>query len=103
MLLPNCLFRMGASAVVLTSRRWDYWHAKYRLAAPIVRTITGGTNEAAYKCVYQMEDNEGNTVRRIVVHFFGILDSCTCQNQIGIVLVLLILKLVGPIKRSFRA
>lgn len=63
MLLPNCLFRMGASAVVLSNRVADARRAKYRLACPVVRTMTGGKNEAAYHCIYQMEDEDGNTVR----------------------------------------
>ena len=64
MLLPNCLFRMGASAVVLSNKVTDARRAKYRLACPIIRTMTGGKNEAAYKCIYQMEDDDGNKVRR---------------------------------------
>lgn len=59
------LSRAGCSAVVLTSRRRDWWRAKYRLAAPIVRTMTGGANEAAYNCIFQMEDSEGKRVRLV--------------------------------------
>jgi 3-ketoacyl-CoA synthase len=63
MLLPNCLFRMGCSAVVLSNRYMDGWRAKYQLQCPIVRTMTGGQNDAAFHCIYQMEDREGRVVR----------------------------------------
>lgn len=31
MLLPNCFFRMGAAAILLSSRRSDRWRSKYEL------------------------------------------------------------------------
>jgi len=37
MVIPNCFFRMGCSAVMLSNRRRDFRHAKYRLEH-IVRT-----------------------------------------------------------------
>ncbi|GMH37214.1 hypothetical protein BSKO_05087 [Bryopsis sp. KO-2023] len=58
MLIPNCLFRMGGAAVLLSNRRLDYWRSKYELKH-VVRTHIGA-NDAAYTCVYQMEDDEGN-------------------------------------------
>ena len=63
MLLPNCLFRMGCSAVVLSNKWWDYWRAKYQLFCPVVRTMTGGGNDAAYNCIMQEEDDDGVMVR----------------------------------------
>jgi FAE1/Type III polyketide synthase-like protein len=71
MLLPNCLFRMGCSAAVLSNRYTDRWRAKYALACPIVRTMTGGQNDAAYNCIYQMEDDQGVKVRA-----FSLLVRC---------------------------
>ena len=62
MLLPNCLFRVGCSAVVMSNRWVDGWRAKYQLQCPVVRTITGGQNDMAFKCIYQQEDEEGETV-----------------------------------------
>ena len=62
MLLPNCLFRMGCSAVILSNRWMDRWRAKYRLQCPVVRTITGGQNDAAYNCIYQQQDETGQPV-----------------------------------------
>uniref|UniRef100_A0A0D9VKM5 3-ketoacyl-CoA synthase n=1 Tax=Leersia perrieri TaxID=77586 RepID=A0A0D9VKM5_9ORYZ len=56
MLLPNCLFRMGGAAVLLST---DGSNARFRLVAPVVRTLTGA-NDGAYHCVYQEEDGRGN-------------------------------------------
>lgn len=58
MLLPNCLFRMGAAAILLSNRSKDRARAKYRLLH-VVRTHKGA-DDKAYRCVYQEEDTEGN-------------------------------------------
>ncbi|KAG6507533.1 3-ketoacyl-CoA synthase 4-like [Zingiber officinale] len=57
MLVPNCIFRMGGAAVLLSNRRADRSRAKYRLTH-VVRTHHGG--DKAYRCVFQEEDEEGN-------------------------------------------
>ncbi|XP_058193978.1 3-ketoacyl-CoA synthase 6-like isoform X2 [Rhododendron vialii] len=57
MLLPNCLFRMGGAAILLSNRRSDRWRAKYRLLH-VVRTHKGG-DDKAYRCVYEEEDPQG--------------------------------------------
>ncbi|KAJ0988647.1 hypothetical protein J5N97_007003 [Dioscorea zingiberensis] len=57
MLLPNCLFRMGAAAVLLSNRRRDARRAKYRLLH-VVRTHRGA-DDKAYHCVYEEEDKDG--------------------------------------------
>ncbi|CAL9747933.1 unnamed protein product [Musa acuminata subsp. burmannicoides] len=59
MLLPNCLFRMGAAAILLSNRRRDARRAKYRLVH-VVRTHKGA-DDRAYRCVYQEEDAEGHS------------------------------------------
>ncbi|KAG6527986.1 3-ketoacyl-CoA synthase 10-like [Zingiber officinale] len=56
MLIPNCFFRMGCSAVLLSNRRRDFHRAKYRLEH-IVRTHKGA-DERSFRCVYQEEDEE---------------------------------------------
>ncbi|KAJ8767345.1 hypothetical protein K2173_017389 [Erythroxylum novogranatense] len=56
MLIPNCFFRMGCSAVLLSNRRRDYPRAKYRLEH-IVRTHKGA-DDRSFRCVYQEEDEE---------------------------------------------
>ncbi|KAK9114919.1 hypothetical protein Syun_021716 [Stephania yunnanensis] len=57
MLLPNCLFRMGGAAILLSNRRRDQWRAKYNLVH-VVRTHKGA-DDKAFRCVYEEEDQEG--------------------------------------------
>lgn len=57
MLIPNTLFRMGGAGVLLTNRPSDRWQAKYSLQH-IVR-VHLGSDEAAYRCVYQHPDSKG--------------------------------------------
>ncbi|XP_057503554.1 3-ketoacyl-CoA synthase 10-like [Actinidia eriantha] len=56
MLIPNCFFRMGCSALLLSNRRPDYRRAKYRLEH-IVRTHKGA-DDRSFRCVYQKEDEQ---------------------------------------------
>ncbi|KAL9399973.1 hypothetical protein Peur_008934 [Populus x canadensis] len=56
MLIPNCFFRMGCSAVLLSNRRRDFRHAKYRLEH-IVRTHKGA-DDRSFRCIYQDEDEQ---------------------------------------------
>ncbi|MBA0581230.1 hypothetical protein Gorai_023414, partial [Gossypium raimondii] len=58
MLLPNCLFRMGGAAILLSNRRSERRRAKYRLVH-VVRTHKGA-DDKAYRCVFEEEDKEGN-------------------------------------------
>ncbi|XP_078444723.1 3-ketoacyl-CoA synthase 6-like [Wolffia australiana] len=58
MLLPNCLFRMGGAAILLSNHRRDRSRAKYRLVH-VVRTHKGA-DDKAYRCVYEEEDSQGN-------------------------------------------
>ncbi|KAK4785811.1 hypothetical protein SAY86_002500 [Trapa natans] len=57
MQLPNCLFRMGGAAIMMSNRSSDRRRAKYRLVH-VVRTHKGA-NDKAYRCVHQEEDREG--------------------------------------------
>ncbi|KAL3637811.1 separase/separin [Castilleja foliolosa] len=57
MLLPNCLFRMGGAAILLSNKPRDSRRAKYKLVH-VVRTHKGA-DDKAYKCVYEQEDPEG--------------------------------------------
>ncbi|CAH2076826.1 unnamed protein product [Thlaspi arvense] len=54
MLIPNCLFRLGGSAVLLSNRSRDRKRSKYKLVHT-VRTHKG-SDEKAFKCVYQEQD-----------------------------------------------
>ncbi|XP_047968298.1 3-ketoacyl-CoA synthase 10-like [Salvia hispanica] len=56
MLIPNCYFRMGCSALLLSNRRRDYRRAKYTLEH-IVRTHKGA-DDRSFRSVYQEEDSE---------------------------------------------
>ncbi|OEL17866.1 3-ketoacyl-CoA synthase 6 [Dichanthelium oligosanthes] len=60
MLLPNCLFRMGAAAMIMSN---SPERARFRLAR-MVRTVAAA-RDAAYRCVFQEEDDEGNTGIRL--------------------------------------
>ncbi|GLJ33342.1 hypothetical protein SUGI_0670780 [Cryptomeria japonica] len=57
MLLPNCLFRMGGAAILLSNKRKDRRRSKYQLAH-IVRTHNG-QDDRSYRCVFQEEDSNG--------------------------------------------
>uniref|UniRef100_A0ACD5ZTV8 Uncharacterized protein n=1 Tax=Avena sativa TaxID=4498 RepID=A0ACD5ZTV8_AVESA len=53
--LANILFRMGGSAMLLSTCRLK---ARFKLAH-VERTLVG-TDDDAYRCVYQEEDRDGN-------------------------------------------
>jgi FAE1/Type III polyketide synthase-like protein len=59
MLIPNCIFRIGGAAMILSNRRGEAWRAKYELQH-VVRTILGA-NDHAYGCVMQEDDAVGIT------------------------------------------
>ncbi|XP_021740028.1 3-ketoacyl-CoA synthase 11-like [Chenopodium quinoa] len=56
MLISNCLFRMGAAAILLSNKRIDRHRSKYQLVH-VVRT-NKGANDNSYSCVYQQDDHE---------------------------------------------
>eukprot|EP00250_Pteridium_aquilinum_P010327 c19303_g1_i1 orf=363-1898(+) len=57
MLIPNCLFRVGGAAILLSNKQRDRRRAKYQLVHT-VRTHKGA-DDKAFKCVYQEQDEEG--------------------------------------------
>lgn len=57
MLIPNCLFRIGGAALVLSNKRSTRWSAKYELLHT-VRTHMGAS-DANFGCVVQREDDAG--------------------------------------------
>lgn len=57
-LIANVLFRMGGAAILLSNKKQDKKRAKYELKH-LVRTHLG-SNDKAYKCVYQEQDDEDN-------------------------------------------
>jgi 3-ketoacyl-CoA synthase len=58
MLIPNTIFRVGGAAMLLTNKRSETRRAKYRLQH-VLRTNLA-SNDAAYNCVYETEDEEGH-------------------------------------------
>ncbi|MCO5603307.1 hypothetical protein L7F22_057456 [Adiantum nelumboides] len=58
MMIPNCLFRIGSAAILLSSKHQDVARSKYKLKH-VMRTLTGA-NDQSFKCVYQEQDEEGN-------------------------------------------
>lgn len=56
MLVPNCIFRANGAAILLSNKSKDSWRAKYELKH-VVRTMV--SNDEAYGCVYQTEDDKG--------------------------------------------
>lgn len=59
MLIPNCLFRVGGAAVLLSNKGCDKRRAKYKLVH-VVRTHKGA-DDKAFKCVYQEQDDVGKS------------------------------------------
>ncbi|TYH29377.1 hypothetical protein ES288_A01G006400v1 [Gossypium darwinii] len=59
MLLPNCLFRIGGAAVLLSNKSVDRLRSKYKLIH-VVRTHCGANNKA-FNCVQQEQDDVGKT------------------------------------------
>ncbi|XP_074273890.1 3-ketoacyl-CoA synthase 11 [Silene latifolia] len=57
MLLPNCLFRMGGAAILLSNKQSDRSRSKYKLVHT-VRTHKG-SDDKCFSCVYQQEDPTG--------------------------------------------
>ncbi|KAH7280982.1 hypothetical protein KP509_36G023900 [Ceratopteris richardii] len=57
MLIPNCLFRVGGAAVLLSNKSSEKRRAKYRLVHT-VRTHKGA-DDKAFNCVYQRQDEAG--------------------------------------------
>ncbi|KAL2927411.1 3-ketoacyl-CoA synthase 4 [Bienertia sinuspersici] len=59
MLISNCLFRVGGAAILLSNKPRDKSRAKYHLVH-VVRTHCG-SDDKAFKCVYQEQDETGKT------------------------------------------
>ncbi|XP_024017116.1 3-ketoacyl-CoA synthase 11 [Morus notabilis] len=57
MLITNCLFRLGSSAVLLTNKWTERRRSKYQLMHTL-RTHKGA-DDKSYRCVMQQEDEDG--------------------------------------------
>ncbi|KAF5175396.1 3-ketoacyl-CoA synthase [Thalictrum thalictroides] len=72
MLLPNCFFRMGAAAMLLSNRRLDRWRSKYELKQ-LVRTHQG-MDDRSFKCINRKEDaekKEGISINKDLIEVGG--------------------------------
>jgi hypothetical protein len=85
MLVPNCIFRSNGAAILLSNKSKDSWRAKYELKHVVRTTIS---NDEAYGCVYQMEDDKGERVRAVNRQptwvrspGTGLLPCCPMQQQ----------------------
>ncbi|ERN04054.1 hypothetical protein AMTR_s00079p00192440 [Amborella trichopoda] len=78
MLLPNCLFRMGAATLLLSNRRRESRRAKYRLMH-VVRTHRGA-DDRAYHCVFQEEDVQRNVGISLSKDLMGIAGEALKSN-----------------------
>ena len=58
-LVSNCIFRMGGAAILLSNKRSMRKVSKYELVHT-VRTHKGGSDDKAFRCVFQEEDDEMN-------------------------------------------
>ncbi|KAJ0589365.1 putative very-long-chain 3-oxoacyl-CoA synthase [Helianthus annuus] len=56
-ILPNCMFRVGSAAILLSNRPSDHNNSKYQLLHA-VHTNTS-SSDRSYKCVQREEDNVG--------------------------------------------
>ncbi|CAL9206509.1 3-ketoacyl-CoA synthase 6-like [Musa acuminata AAA Group] len=112
MLLPNCLFRMGAAAILLSNRRRDAGRAKYRLVH-VVRTHKGA-DDRAYRCVYEEEDAEGHTGISLSKDLMAIAGEALKSNittigplvlpmseQLLFFLTLVVRKLINPKRKPY--
>ncbi|KAG8366610.1 hypothetical protein BUALT_Bualt17G0097700 [Buddleja alternifolia] len=78
MLLPNCLFRMGGAALLLSNRSSDRHRAKYKLAH-VVRTNIGA-DDKAYNCIQQEEDSEGHVGIKLNIDLMTIAGEALKSN-----------------------
>lgn len=78
MLLPNCLFRMGGAAILLSNKWSVSSRAKYRLVH-VVRTHKGA-DDKSYKCVSQEEDPEGHVGINLSIDLMAIAGEALKSN-----------------------
>ncbi|KAM1243047.1 hypothetical protein TB2_034118 [Malus domestica] len=78
MLIPNCLFRVGGSAVLLSNKSVDRRRAKYKLVH-VVRTHHGA-NDQVFRCVYQEQDDKGKTGVSLSKDLMAIADGALKTN-----------------------
>ncbi|KAF3453455.1 hypothetical protein FNV43_RR03895 [Rhamnella rubrinervis] len=91
MLITNCLFRLGAAAILLSNRTSDRRRSKYQLRHT-VRTHKAADDEA-YKCVFQQEDEEQKVGIALSRDLMAVAGEAIKTNMT--MLVLFVANLVG--------
>ena len=76
-LIQNTLFRCGGAAIVLSNSWLDGRRAWYKL----LHTVrVQGTGEAAYECVYELEDTDGERGVRLSKDIVKVAGKCMEKN-----------------------
>ena len=76
-LIQNMLFRCGGAALVLSNRWSDGRHAWYKL---LHTTRVQDTSQAAYECVYECEDANGERGVRLSKDVVRVAGKCMEKN-----------------------
>jgi 3-ketoacyl-CoA synthase len=79
MLVSNTLFRMGASAVLLSNRWRDQWRAKYRLLTTV--RVHQGADDKSYEAVYQKADETGKVGVSLSPHLLTVIGGALKSNM----------------------
>lgn len=79
MLIPNCLFRVGGAAVLLSNKWSERLRSKYKLST-IVRTHKGA-NDKSHLCVIQREDEQGKKGVVLSKDIMGIAGEALTTNM----------------------
>eukprot|EP00879_Flechtneria_rotunda_P008746 GHRR01009160.1.p1 GENE.GHRR01009160.1~~GHRR01009160.1.p1 ORF type:complete len:292 (+),score=90.74 GHRR01009160.1:2046-2921(+) len=82
MLLPNCIFRCNGAAMLLSNKTTEARRAKYELAH-LVRVNLAG-QDRAYRCVYQLEDENGELGVRLSKDLTSVAASALQKNMVNL-------------------
>ncbi|KIZ06635.1 3-ketoacyl-CoA synthase 4 [Monoraphidium neglectum] len=78
MLVTNTIFRVGGAALLLSNKRQDSWRSKYELQH-VVRTNLAA-NDAAFNCVFEVEDEAGVRGIRLGKELMGVAGQALKKN-----------------------
>ncbi|XP_074282952.1 3-ketoacyl-CoA synthase 11-like [Silene latifolia] len=79
MLVSNCVFRIGAAAILLSSKRSDKRWAKYDLAHTV--RAHKGAHDEAFDCASLREDSQGKVGIRLSKDLIGVAGSALKANM----------------------
>ncbi|KAH7421546.1 hypothetical protein KP509_13G063100 [Ceratopteris richardii] len=78
MLVPNCLFRNGSYALLLSNRRQDRARSKFELVQSV--RVTTGASDASYNVIFTREDDEGNVGTSLSVKLLDVASKAITLN-----------------------